>query len=117
MNQILGKVNCNLTTAFELVHQVPPDTHTWFTLFSFVCLYKNTKKNKDRSTFQGNTMQGISVGRSTKTNTLSVYNPRTKQYYKLTYTSLTPLVSPSTISPPKSTMTEGSMQISIATST
>ena len=70
------------TTPFELVHRTPPDTRTWFPLFSCVYFYKDTDKNKDRSSFQSKAMIGIAVGRSTKTNALSIYNPITKQYYE-----------------------------------
>ena len=82
MNQISAEVNGKLTTSFELVHHVPPDTRTWFPLFSIVYFYKKTDKDQDRTTFQSNAMIGIAVGRSTKTNALSVYNPTTKQYYE-----------------------------------
>ena len=40
MNQIPSKVNGKLTTSFELVHHIPPDTRTWFPLFSIVFFYK-----------------------------------------------------------------------------
>ena len=82
MNCVPGKVNGKLTTAFELVHHVPPDTRTWFPLFSIVYFYKATDKDQDRTSFMSKAMQGIAVGRSTKTNALSVYNPITKQYYE-----------------------------------
>ena len=80
MNHIPVKVNGMLTAAFELVHRVPPDTRTWFTLFSIVWFYKDTDANADRTSFQPKGMQEITTGRSTKTNALSVYNPITKQY-------------------------------------
>ena len=82
MNQIPAKVDGKLTTSFELVHHVPPDTRTWFPLFSIVYFYKKTNKDQDRAPFQSKATIGIAVGRSTKTNALSVYNPITKQYYE-----------------------------------
>ena len=78
MNQIPSKVNGELTTSFELVHHVPPDTRTWFPLFSIVFFYKKSDEDQDRTSFQSKAMIGIAVGRSTKTNALSVYNPTTK---------------------------------------
>ena len=81
-NQILAKVDGKLTTPFELVHRVVPNTRTWFSLFSVAYFYKDSDKDKDCITFQSKAMIGIVVGRSTRTNALSVYNPITKQYYK-----------------------------------
>ena len=78
-NQIPAKVNGKLTTPFELVHRAPSDTRTWFPLFSCVYFYKDTDKNKDRSSFQSKAVIDIAVRRPAKTNALSVYNPITKQ--------------------------------------
>ena len=82
MNQILSKINGELTTLFELAHHVPPDTCTWFPIFSIVFFYKKTDEDQDRTSFQSKVMIGIAVGRSTKTNAVSVYNPTTKKYYE-----------------------------------
>ena len=82
MNQIPLKVEGKLTTPFELVHRVPPDSRTRFPLFSLVYFYKEDDGDKDRENFQAKAMVGIAVGRSTKTNALSVYSPTTKQYYE-----------------------------------
>ena len=49
--------------------------------FSCVYFYRDSNKNKDRSSFQSKAMIGITVRRSTKINALSIYNPITKQYY------------------------------------
>ena len=68
MNQIPAKVNGKLTALFELVHHVPPNTHTWFPLFSIVYFYKEMDKDHKRTSFQSKAMQGIAVGCSTKTN-------------------------------------------------
>ena len=81
-NQIPAKVNGKLTTPFELVHHVAPDTRTWFPLLSIAYFYKDSDNDKDRTTFQSKAMIGIAVGQSTKTNALSIYNPITKQYYE-----------------------------------
>ena len=80
-NQILAKVNRKFTTPFELVHHVAPDTRIWLPLFSIAYFYKDSDSDKNRTTFQYKSMIGIVIGRSTKTNALSVYNPITKQYY------------------------------------
>ena len=81
-NMIPGRVNGRLTTPFELVHRCPPDTRTWFPIFSMVYFYKDSDADKSRSSFQSNAMQGIAVGRSSKTNGLLVYHPGTKKYYE-----------------------------------
>ena len=82
MNQIPSKVNGKIAASFELVHHVPPDTRTWFPLFSIVFFYKKSNEDHDRTSFQSKAMIGIAVGCSTKTNALSVYNPTTKKYYE-----------------------------------
>ena len=82
MNQILSKVNRELTTLFELEHHIPLDTRTWFPLFFIVFFYKKTDEDQDSTLFQSKAMIGITVSRSTKTNALSVYKPTTKKYYK-----------------------------------
>ena len=80
-NQIPANVDGKLTTPFELIHHVAPDTRTWFPLFSIAYFYKNLESEKDRTTFQSKSVIGIVVGQSTKTNALSDYNPITNQYY------------------------------------
>ena len=82
INHVPVKADGKLTTPFELVHRTPPDSRTWFTLFSVVYFYKDTDADKDRENFESKSMIGIAVGRLTKTNALSVYNPITKQYYE-----------------------------------
>ena len=81
-NQIPVAFHGKVTTPFELVHRVAPDSRTWFPLFSIVYFYKETDADKDRENFQAKAMIGIAVGRSTKTNALSVYHPITKKYYE-----------------------------------
>ena len=86
-NQISAKVDVKLTTLFKIFHHVAPDTRTWIPLLSIAYFYKYLDNNKDRTTFQSKSMIGIAVGRSTKTNALSIYNHTTKQYYEpYTYT-------------------------------
>ena len=79
-NQILAKVEGKLTTPFEIFHHVAPDICTWFPIFSIAYFYKESDSDKYCTTLQA--MIGITVGLSTKTNTLSVYNPITKHYYE-----------------------------------
>ena len=50
-------------------------------------------------------MIGIAVGRSTKTNTLSIYSPATKQYYEPDTYKFDSAVSPAPSGPPGSTTT------------
>ena len=82
MNMIPGKVNGRLTTPFELVHRCPPDSRTWFPIFSMVYFYHDSDSDKNRVTMQSNAMQGIAVGRLNNTNALLVYHPVTKKYYE-----------------------------------
>ena len=51
MNQIPSKVSKELTTSFKLVHHIPPDTRTWFPLFSIVFFYKQTDEDQDCTSF------------------------------------------------------------------
>ena len=78
-NQIPDKVDGKLATPFELDQRVAPNTRTWFPLLSIAYFYKDSDNNKDHTTFQSKSMIGIAVGRSTKTNALSIYNPITKK--------------------------------------
>jgi hypothetical protein len=80
-NQISAKVHGKLTMPFELVHRTPPNTRTWFPLFSIIYFYKDSDKDKDCTSFHSKTIIGITIRQSTKTNALSIYNPITKQYY------------------------------------
>ena len=82
MNCIPGKVHDELTTPFELVHHVPPDSRTWFPLFC-VGFFNHTRDGSTaRSSFQAQTLEGIAVGRSTTSNAMIFYNPATCQYYE-----------------------------------
>ena len=81
-NRIPARVNDKLTTSLELVHHVPPETCTWFPLFSIIYFYKAMDEDQDCTSFQSKAMQGITVGHSTKINALSIYNPTINHYYK-----------------------------------
>ena len=50
-NQIPAKVDRKLTTPFELVHYVAPDTRIYFPLLSVTYFYKDSDNDKDHSTF------------------------------------------------------------------
>ena len=61
-NQIPAKSDGKLTTSFELVHHVAPDTRTWFPLLSIAYFYKDSNSDKYCTTFHYKSMIGISVG-------------------------------------------------------
>ena len=117
MNYIPSKVNGELTSSFELVHHVPPDTRTWFPLFSIIFFYKKTDEDQDRTSFQLKAMIGIAVGCSTKTNALSVYNPTTKKYYEPDTYKFDPSHLPCNKFPCASTMMRAWSPISIVIAT
>ena len=82
LNQVPGRLGHKLTTPFELVHGVNPDSKMWFETSS-VC-YSN--KEKDDATSRSNTedhsLDGIAVVRDNKNNTIVFYNPITRSYYR-----------------------------------
>jgi hypothetical protein len=82
MNAIPGKHSGHLASPFLLFHSVGNDERTWVPLF--LLAYFHHKKDGDiqQSKHQAHTMDGIVIGRSTTSNALLVYNPRSKQYYK-----------------------------------
>ena len=81
INQVPSRLGCKLTTPFELVYGVKPDSRTWFELFSI----SNWNQIIDNATQQSNdeeqTLDGIAFGRDDEANTI-VYNPLTKSYYR-----------------------------------
>jgi hypothetical protein len=83
MNAIPGNYgNKGLALPFLLVHSVGHDQRTWVPLFS-LCFFHHIKDGDDtRTKHMAHTMDGVIVGRSPTSNTLMVYNPRNKQYYK-----------------------------------
>ena len=84
LNQIPGRLGRKLTTPYELVHGVKPDSRTWFELFSIGFFAHDTdlSSNESRSTSQAQTIAGIAVGRDPTTNTITFYSPVTRQYYR-----------------------------------
>ena len=85
VNQVPGRLGRKLTTPFELVHGVKPDSKTWFELFS-IGYWKQKNDNKEsRSNTEDQALDGIAVGRDEQTNTIIFYNPLTKSYYRPCY--------------------------------
>jgi len=84
LNQTPGRLNNKLTTPYELVHGEKPDSRTWFELFSvgFFSHDTDVPSGDARSKSQAQTLDGIAVGRDSATNTITFYNPITRQYYR-----------------------------------
>ena len=84
LNQIPGRLNDKLTTPYELVHGEKPDSRTWFELFSVGFFRHDTDvpSGDARSKSQAQTLDGIAVGHDSATNTITFYNPLTRQYYR-----------------------------------
>ncbi|KAL7546380.1 hypothetical protein ACHAWF_009719, partial [Thalassiosira exigua] len=80
-NQVPGRLGRKLTSPFELVHGVKPDSKTWFELFSVGYFNHSSGNDQSRSTTEDHSLDGIAVGRDTKTNTIIFYNTLTKSYY------------------------------------
>lgn len=81
INQIPGRLGRRLTTPFELVYGVKPDSSTWFELFSVGYFDHKTENSATKSNTETQTLAGIAVGRDDKSNTIRFYNPLTKSYY------------------------------------
>eukprot|EP00956_Cyclotella_meneghiniana_P015762 scaffold24459_cov75-Cyclotella_meneghiniana.AAC.3 len=82
INQVPGRLGRKLTSPFELVHGVKPDSATWFELFSVGYFPHSSDDGETKSKSQANTLDGIAVGRDEQTNTILFYSPVTKQYYR-----------------------------------
>eukprot|EP00956_Cyclotella_meneghiniana_P012602 scaffold17913_cov36-Cyclotella_meneghiniana.AAC.1 len=81
INQIPGRLGRRLTTPFELVYGVKPDSSTWFELFSVRYFDHKTENSASKSNVEVQTLAGIAVGRDEKSNTIRFYNPLTRSYY------------------------------------
>jgi hypothetical protein len=81
LNQIPGRLGRRLTTPFELVHGVKPDSSTWFELFSVGYFDHPVENNATESKLEVQTLAGIAIRRDEKSNTIRFYNPLTKAYY------------------------------------
>jgi hypothetical protein len=82
INQVPGWLNRKLTSPFELIHGVKPDSSTWFELFPVGYFKHESEGGEAKSKTQAQTLDGITVGRDEQTNTILFYNPLTKQYYR-----------------------------------
>jgi hypothetical protein len=82
INQVPGQMGRKLTSPFELVHGVKPDSSTWFELFSVGYFPHYTKSNETKSKMKAQTIDGIAVGRDELSNTILFYNPVNRQYYR-----------------------------------
>jgi hypothetical protein len=81
LNQVPGRLGRKLTTPFELVYGVKPDSSTWFELFSVGYFDHKTEGSASKSNLEAQTLAGIAIGRDDKANTIRFYNPLTKAYY------------------------------------
>ncbi len=82
MDMAPGKLNGDLASLFLLVHGVCADCRAWVPLLS-VCYFHCTKDGKVKYfTNQANANDNIVVGHSSTSNTLLVYNPWNKKFYK-----------------------------------
>ena len=80
INQVPGRLDCNLTTPFEVVHNETPRPETWFQLFSVGYFGRDKDSSAQRSKSEDQSLNGIAVGRDDKSNTIVFYNPITKHY-------------------------------------
>jgi hypothetical protein len=81
INQVPGRLGRKLTTPFELVYVVKPDSSTWYELFSVRYFDHKTEGSASKSNLEAQTLAGIAIGRDDKANTIRFYNPLTKAYY------------------------------------
>ena len=82
LNQVPGRPGLTLTTTFELVHNSKTDSKIWFELFSIGYFNHDTDNSESRSKLQAHTLDGISVGRDDRSNSIVFYNPVTSSYYR-----------------------------------
>ncbi len=83
MNTISGKFKDYLALPFMLVHGVGHNVRTWTPLFPLCYFHHKKDGDNMRSKPMVHTMDGVIVGCSPTSNTLLVYNPCNRQYYKL----------------------------------
>ena len=69
LNQIPGRLGRKLSTPFELVYGIKPDSRTWCQLFSVGYFNKEFNNTGARSEIEDHFLDGIAVGRDDKTNT------------------------------------------------
>ena len=81
LNQVPGRLGLKLMTPFELVHNSKPDSKKWFELFSIGYFSNDTHNAESRSKLQSHSLDGITVGRDDRYNSIIFYNPITSRYY------------------------------------
>ena len=81
LKEVPGQLGLKLTTAFELVKNAKPDSKTWFKLSSIVYFNHDTDNAESRSKLQAHILDGITVGRYDRYNSIIFYNPITSSYY------------------------------------
>ena len=81
LNQVPGRLGLKLNTLFELFHNAKPDSKIWLELFSIGYFNHDTDNNESRSKLQAHTLDGITVGRDDRYNSIIFYNPITSTYY------------------------------------
>eukprot|EP00804_Cyclotella_cryptica_P026709 CCRYP_007942-RA/>CCRYP_007942-RA protein AED:0.35 eAED:0.34 QI:0/0/0/0.66/0.5/0.33/3/0/1904 len=82
MNYIPGRMGRRLASPFELVHGTKPDSTTWFELFSVGFFKTESSSDGKHSKTQSMSLAGIAVGRNDTSNTILLYNPVTRSYYR-----------------------------------
>ena len=75
LNQIPGRCGRKLTTTFELVHGVKPDSKTWFQLFSVGYFNRQLDGAASHPKTKDHSLDRIAIGRNEQTNTITFYNP------------------------------------------
>ena len=81
MNCLPVKANGELTSPFELVHGVKPDHQVLFRPFSTVHFKHDSDGSHDCDGVEAQSLQGIAIGRSYKSDGLLVCSPFTKQFH------------------------------------
>lgn len=66
INQVPGHLGRKLTSPFEMVHGVKPDSSTWFELFSVGYFPHSSENGESKSKSQANSLDGIAVGQIAK---------------------------------------------------
>ena len=74
MNQFPCRLGLTLTSPFELVHNSKLDSNTWFELFSKGYLNHDTYNADSCSKLQAHTLDGISVLRDDRSNSIILCN-------------------------------------------
>ena len=84
LNKLPGRLGLKLTTPFELVHNSKTDAKTWFEVLSKGYFNYDKDNAESHSKQQSHTLDGISVGRDNRSNSIIFYNPTTSSYYRPT---------------------------------